>query len=124
MVTRVGRETILVVRRGIGQIIRRREMHHGGRSESNVSGFQSKGRSEDRKVSSQNLLRVYANCQLVVGHFVLLYVSMLWGLVLCFSSNMLLMPWAMKDRLWDVVAILSFFSVIEGGKLVEILVSG
>ncbi len=72
----------------------------------------------------RNILRVYANCQLVVGHFVLLYVSLMWGLVLCFSSNLLLLPWAVKEKLWDVVAILSFFTVIEGGKLWEIVVVG
>ena len=66
-------------------------------------------------------LRVFANAQLVAGHFVLLYVSLFWGLVLCFSSNLLLMPWAVKDKLWDVVAILSFFSVIEGAKLLSLM---
>ena len=75
-------------------------------------------------MSSQNVLRVYANCMLVVGHFVLLYVSFFWGLIISFSSNLLLMPWAVKDRLWDVVVILSFFTVIEGGKLIEIIVGG
>ena len=32
-------------------------------------------------------LRYYGNAQVLVGHFVLLYFSMFWGLVLCFTAN-------------------------------------
>ena len=72
-------------------------------------------------MSSLNVLRIYANCQLVVGHFVLLNTSVYWGLILCFTSNIFLLPWALKEKYWDVVAILGFFSVIEGTKLLELL---
>ena len=66
-------------------------------------------------------LRVYGHTQLVIGHFILLYVSLLWGLVLCFSANLLILPWAIKEKLWDVVVIMMFFAAIEGGKLLEIV---
>ena len=69
-----------------------------------------------------NFLRVYGHGQLVVGHFVLLYVSMFWGLVACFSANLLILPWAVKERLWDVVIIMCFFAAIEGSKLGSMLV--
>ena len=67
-------------------------------------------------------LRVYGHTQVVVGHFVLLYVSLTWGLVLCFTANLLVLPWAVRERLWDVVVIMCFFSVIEGSKLYSLVV--
>ena len=70
------------------------------------------------------VLRYYGNAQVLVGHFVLLYVSMFWGLVLCFTANLLLMPWAVKYKFWDVVIILGFFGVIEGSKLMSLVFSG
>lgn len=66
-------------------------------------------------------LRYYGNAQVVVGHFLLLYVSLFWGLVLAFSANLMLLPWAVKNKFWDVVVILCFFAVIEGSKLVSLL---
>ena len=62
-------------------------------------------------------LRYYGNAQVLVGHFVLLNISMFWGLMLSFTANALLMPWAVKHKFWDVVIILMFFFVIEGSKL-------
>lgn len=66
-------------------------------------------------------LRWVGNICLVIGHFVLLYVSLPVGLFVCFVSNGMILPWAVRDRLWDVVIILCFFSVIEGSKLVSLL---
>ena len=68
-----------------------------------------------------NFLRIYGHGQIVVGHFVLLYVSMLWGLVLCVMANLLIFPWAIRERLWDVVVIMCFFTVIEGTKLASMV---
>jgi len=62
-------------------------------------------------------LRWVGNISLVIGHFVLLYVSLPIGLGVCFISNGMIMPWAVRDRLWDIVIILCFFGVIEGSKL-------
>lgn len=70
---------------------------------------------------SLDSLRWIGNISLVVGHFVLLYVSMTVGLAICFISNGMILPWAMRDRLWDVVIILCFFGVIEGTKLYSLV---
>ena len=66
-------------------------------------------------------LRYFGNIQILVGHFVLLYISMFWGLILCFTGNVLLMPWAVKEKFWDVAVILSFFGVLEGAKLASMV---
>ena len=70
------------------------------------------------------ILRYYGNAQVLVGHFVLLYHSMFWGLILCFTANALLMPWAVRYKFWDVAVILGFFAVIEGSKLSTIVFGG
>jgi len=41
-----------------------------------------------------------------------------WGLAVCFTANVLLFPWAIKGKYWDVVIIATFFSVLNGSKLV------
>ena len=68
-----------------------------------------------------SFLRVYGHAQLVVGHFILLYVSLLWGLIFCFTANLLILPWAIREKLWDVVVIMCFFAAIEGGKLLQMV---
>ena len=68
-----------------------------------------------------DLLRWVGNVSLVIGHFVMLYVSLSVGLLICFISNSMVLPWAVRDRLWDVVIILCFFSVIEGTKLLSLV---
>ena len=67
-------------------------------------------------------LRWVGNAFLIVGHFILLYVSLFWGLTICFASNAMILPWALKDKLWDVVIILCFFGAIEGSKLISLVI--
>ena len=63
-------------------------------------------------------LRYVGNTLVIVGYFVLLYVDMIWGLAVCLSANVLLFPWAIKGKYWDVVVIAAFFSVLNGSKLI------
>ena len=67
------------------------------------------------------VLRVTGHSLTIVGHFVLLYVSLVWGLALCVVANTMILPWAVRDKLWDVVIIMSFFFVIEGTKLLSLV---
>jgi hypothetical protein len=72
-------------------------------------------------MKSLDALRWVGNISLVIGHFVLLYVSLSVGLAICFISNAMILPWAVRDKLWDVVIILCFFGVIEGSKLYSLI---
>jgi len=63
-------------------------------------------------------LRYLGNALVIIGYFVLLYINMVWGLAICFTANVLLFPWAVKGKYWDVVIIATFFSVLNGSKLV------
>ena len=63
------------------------------------------------------LLRYFGNALLIVGYFVLLYVNLTLGLAMCFTANVLLFPWAIRGKFWDVVIIAAFFGALNGGKL-------
>ena len=63
------------------------------------------------------VLRYVGNAMVIAGYFVLLYINMIWGLAICFSANVLLFPWAIKGRYWDVVVIAAFFAALNGSKL-------
>ena len=43
---------------------------------------------------------------------------MIWGVAICFTANILLFPWAIKGKYWDVVIIAAFFAVLNGAKFV------
>ena len=64
------------------------------------------------------ILRYFGNAMVILGYFVLLYVNLVWGLAICFTANVLLFPWALKGKYWDVVIIAAFFSALNGTKLI------
>ena len=66
-------------------------------------------------------LRYLGNAQVIIGYFVLLYIHEFTGLALCFTANGMLFPWAIKGKFWDVVIILSFCTVLDGGKMLMLL---
>ena len=66
-------------------------------------------------------LRWIGNVSLLVGHFIMLYVSFFWGLTLCFVSNLGVLPFFLRAKMWDVVILMTFFLVIEGAKLASML---
>ena len=67
---------------------------------------------------SLTILRYIGNALVIIGYFVLLYINMIWGLAICFTANILLFPWAIKGKYWDVVIIAAFFAVLNGAKFV------
>ena len=73
-------------------------------------------------MKAYNVFRWIGNVSLLVGHFILIYVSVPVGLVICLSSNLMVMPWSYEEKYWDVLVLLSFFSVIEGTKLLSYLI--
>ena len=68
-------------------------------------------------------LRYIGNALVILGYFVLLYIDFKWGLAVCLTANVLLFPWALKGKYWDVVVIAAFFSVLNGSKLLMELIN-
>jgi hypothetical protein len=69
------------------------------------------------------LLRYMGSIVLVFGYFILLNVDVFWGVCLRIIANCLSFPWALKNKVWDFVALLVFFLVIEIAKFIELVSS-
>jgi hypothetical protein len=59
------------------------------------------------------LIRYTGSIILIIGYFVLLNVNVFWGVVLRLIGNSICLPWAIKNKVWDFVALLSFFLALE-----------
>jgi hypothetical protein len=58
-------------------------------------------------------LRYTGSTIVIIGYFVLLNVNVFWGVVLRLIGNSICLPWAIKNKVWDFVALLSFFLALE-----------
>jgi hypothetical protein len=58
-------------------------------------------------------LRYTGSTILIIGYFVLLNVDVLTGVVLRLIGNSICLPWAIKNKVWDFVALLGFFLALE-----------
>ena len=62
--------------------------------------------------------RLVGNLSIVVGYFVLLNMDLVTGVIIRLIANILIIPWAARSKLWDVVLLMSFLMAIEIHKLV------
>ena len=58
-------------------------------------------------------LRVLGSALLVIGYYILLNHDTELGVLLRICANLLSLPWAIENRIWDLVAILGLFLAIE-----------
>jgi hypothetical protein len=65
--------------------------------------------------------RYVGNILLVIGYYILLWGDQKVGLVLKCVGGMLSIPFAVKYKLWDVIFLCGFFTVIEITKLMHLL---
>lgn len=66
-----------------------------------------------------SILRYIGSVLLVSGYIVLLNVNVFWGIVMRIIANMITLPWAVKEKLWDLVLLLSIFLCIETHELLK-----
>lgn len=64
--------------------------------------------------------RYAGNILLVIGYFVLLHASVKLGLILNLIGGFLAVPFAVQNKLWDLLVICGFFTVIEAAKLLSL----
>ena len=67
-----------------------------------------------------NQLRVLGSVLLIVGYFLLLYVSVYLGCWVRLLGNLAMMPFAVKIKTWDIVGLEAFFSVIDASKIIQL----
>lgn len=66
------------------------------------------------------VLRVLGSVLLIVGYFLILYVDVKIGCVARLLGNLAMIPFAVKIKAWDVVALEVFFSVIDASKITQL----
>lgn len=67
-----------------------------------------------------NQLRVLGSVLLIVGYFLILYVSVYLGCWVRLLGNLAMMPFAVKIKTWDIVGLEAFFSVIDASKIIQL----
>jgi hypothetical protein len=67
-----------------------------------------------------NQLRILGSVLLIVGYFLLLYVSVYLGCWVRLLGNLAMMPFAVKIKTWDIVGLEAFFSVIDASKIIQL----
>jgi hypothetical protein len=58
-------------------------------------------------------LRVSSNIGLIVGQCVLLFVSRDVGLSIIICSSLLSVPFFLKEKMWDVLALCAFLTIVN-----------
>ena len=66
-------------------------------------------------------IRWVANGLQLVGYYMLIHNSFTTGLIIKGISDLLIMVWAMKNKLWDVVGVTAIFCVFNFQRAVEVL---
>lgn len=58
-------------------------------------------------------LRVLSNLGLILGQCILLFVARDMGLIIIVCSSLLSVPFFLKERMWDVLGLITFMQVIN-----------
>jgi len=58
-------------------------------------------------------LRIVSNIGLIIGQIVLLFASRDAGLSVIICSSLLSLPYFLKERMWDVMALICFMMVVN-----------
>jgi hypothetical protein len=72
------------------------------------------------KKLSPTSLRIIGSFLLLAGYFILLYVDVLLGCWFRLIGGLLMLPFAIKIKVWDVVALQSFFATIDLSKIIQL----
>ena len=67
-----------------------------------------------------NRMRIMGSICLIVGYFLVLYVSVYWGCWIRLIGNLAMMPFAIKIKTWDIVGLEAFFSTIDISKIIQL----
>lgn len=69
---------------------------------------------------NSTVLRVLGSVLLIVGYFLILYMDVKIGCIARLFGNLAMIPFAVKIKAWDVVALEAFFSVIDASKIIQL----
>jgi len=66
------------------------------------------------------VLRIFGSISLIIGYFLILYVSVYWGCWIRLIGNLAMIPFAIKIHTWDIVGLETFFCVIDASKIIQL----
>jgi hypothetical protein len=67
-----------------------------------------------------NFLRYIGNILLLTGYFFLLWGDLQLGLIVKCIGNILVIPFAIKYKFWDILVLCAFYAAIEVPKLIQV----
>jgi hypothetical protein len=70
-------------------------------------------RNSNRLRRMRTTLRVVSNVGLIVGQCVLLFASRDIGLVVIICSSLMSVPFFLKEKMWDVLVLITFMQLIN-----------
>ena len=65
--------------------------------------------------------RRIGNLAIVTGYIVLLNFDVMTGVIIRLMANALVLPWAVRSRMWDFLGLVGFLMSIELHKLITLL---
>jgi len=74
-------------------------------------------------LTKEDFLRYMGNTLAIVGYFTLLWGDTQTGLLIKLLSSSMVIPFALKLRLWDVLALLLIFGSLDVTKLLQLTFS-
>jgi hypothetical protein len=66
-------------------------------------------------------LRIIGSVLLLTGYFILLHVDVLLGCWFRLVGGVLMIPFAIKIKVWDVVGIQAFFATMDLSKIIQLI---
>jgi|TARA_Y100000022_G_C13004139_1_gene263707 hypothetical protein len=67
-----------------------------------------------------NRLRVVGSASLLIGYFLLLYLDVRIGCTFRLIGGLMMIPFAISIKTWDVVGLQTFFAVIDASKIIQL----
>jgi hypothetical protein len=71
-------------------------------------------------MAKTNFLRYIGNILLLTGYFFLLWGDLQLGLIVKCLGNILVIPFAIKYKFWDILVLCAFYAAIEVPKLIQV----
>ena len=65
-------------------------------------------------------LRIIGSVLLLVGYFILLYVDIKLGCLFRLIGGLVMIPFSIQIKTWDVLGLQTFFAVIDTSKIIEL----
>jgi len=67
-------------------------------------------------------LRIIGSILLIIGYFILLYGDMRTGCWFRLIGGIVMVPFSIQIKTWDVIVLQAFFAVIDASKIIQLSV--